>query len=193
MTHPLDRSIAFAFFVTIFFTILALVTGIPVVLVLTLLLPIGILVRSVCACKCLQGPRHSLGLGLSRIQGSNPMSSSSPSTPSGSGAPVYPLSAIPGVARNRHYQQQQRLMRRRRRLQRQLVPLTPLESYHLSSACHNNHRFGVCNSLLLFDKSLCLDQLKDMITSRILRKPEFARFTSKLVFRGESVAVMAFD
>ena len=172
ITHPLDRSIAMAFFVTIFFTILALVSGLPVVLILTILLPIGILCKNLSSCYYF----HTSGTSswTSRIQGANLLAS--PSSPSAGASSSGGLSSVPRPPSSSS-----------RRRRRKLIPLTALESFHLCSSIKNNSRFGVCNILMLFDKSLNLDQLKDIITSRILRKVEFSRFTCEIVFRGEFV------
>ena len=192
MTHPLDRSIAFAFFVTIFFTILALVTGLPVVLVLMLLLPIGWFVKWLLSCRCVQAMHASRRSSswTSRIQGVNHLLSTASAASTASSPSVERRSVLlnpnapAGVAGASS--SSRRRSRRPASAAAPLVPLTPLESFHLSDECRNNHRYGVCNVLLFFDKSLRLEQLKDMIASRILRKPEFARFSSRIVFRGES-------
>ena len=191
MTHPLDRSIAFAFFVTIFFTILALVTGLPVVLVLMLLLPIGWFVKWLLSCRCVQAMHASRRSSswTSRIQGVNHLLSTASAASTASSPSVERRSVLlnpnapAGVAGASS--SSRRRSRRPASAAAPLVPLTPLESFHLSDECRNNHRYGVCNVLLFFDKSLRLEQLKDMIASRILRKPEFARFSSRIVFRGE--------
>lgn len=178
ITHPLDRSIALAFFVTIFFTILAIITGLPIVLILTILLPIGIVCKNLFSCYYF----HTTGTNswTSRIQGSNLLTS--PTSPSA--ANVAAATGIPSnIGSSTSHRSPGSISRRRRK--RKLIPLTALETFHLTTDRKNNNKYGICNILLFFDKSMNLDQLKDIVASRILRKVEFSRFTCEIVFRGE--------
>lgn len=50
--HPLERSIALFFILTLFFILLAVITGIPTVIVLTLLLIPGYLLQKLFMCRC---------------------------------------------------------------------------------------------------------------------------------------------
>lgn len=193
LTHPLDRSIAMAFSVTIFFTLLALVTGVPIVFILILLLPLGIACKYICSCfYCYSLCEGRTGVGratsswTSRIQGSvNFLSppSSPPPVPGVTTTASSPMTSSHPRQQHPHHHHHHRSRNSRR--YRKLIPLTPLEQFHVSHEWRNNHRFGISNSLLFVDKSLSLEQLKDMVCQRILRKAEFARFTSHLVFRGE--------
>lgn len=45
LTHPLDRSIGLVFVVTLFFTLLAIASGLPIVMLLCLFLPLGLLTK----------------------------------------------------------------------------------------------------------------------------------------------------
>ena len=58
-------------------------------------------------------------------------------------------------------------------------PLTSIDNYWLS----NGH---ITHCVLYIDKGLSLQQLKDIITSRLLSRSELARFKSRLVYRGLS-------
>lgn len=111
--HPLDRSIVGIFTLTIFFTILAILTGAPTVLALFLLLPLAWACRWACLCR--RQPDHE--------------------------------------------------------------PLSPVDSFWLG-ADHVTH------CLLYVDKGLSVQQLRDVILTRLLTRPELARFKSRLVYRG---------
>jgi hypothetical protein len=57
LTHPLERSVAGFFVITLFFTLLAIVSGVPFVLILCLLLPVGLAGRALFNCECLRTRR----------------------------------------------------------------------------------------------------------------------------------------
>lgn len=57
LTHPLERSVAGFFVITLFFTLLAIVSGVPFVLLFCLLLPIGLVFRALCNCECVRSQR----------------------------------------------------------------------------------------------------------------------------------------
>lgn len=116
LVHPLDRSIAGIFTLTIFFTILALLTGAPIVMLLFVLLPVGMFFKRLCECS------------------------------------LFSRSA-------------------------NLEPLSSIDAFWL----HSSH---VTHCLLYVDKGLSIQQLRDVISSRVLSKPELARFKARLVFRG---------
>lgn len=116
MIHPLDRSIVGIFLLTIFFTILALLTGAPTVLFLMILLPIFIFIKRVFQCTLFE-----------TITDQEPVSS--------------------------------------------------IDSFWLQKG-HITH------CLLYLDKGLSVQQLRDVIATRLLTKPELARFKSRLIHRG---------
>lgn len=116
LIHPLDRSIAGIFTLTIFFTILALLTGAPTVLFLFLILPVSFLLKRAFQCHC-------------------------------------------GASLPNH------------------EPVSCIDSFWLNS----NH---ITHCLLYLDKGLSIEQLRDVISTRLLSKPELSRFKCKLIFKG---------
>ena len=124
LTHPLDRSIAFVFFVTLFFTLLAIVSGLPVVSILCCLLPIGLFVKRFLSCQW-------------------------------------------------------------RRLPSSMHALTAIENYWLYGRAKNNNKFGTSLCMLYLDKEFRIDQLRDVVLTRVIQKPEYVRFRSQLVFKGK--------
>ncbi|KAI1286865.1 hypothetical protein HDE_10461 [Halotydeus destructor] len=126
LEHPLDRSIAFVFVVTLFFTLLAIVSGLPLVTLLSAILPLSFLVSRLLSCQI-------------RTKGT-------------------------------------------------LTPLTPLENYWLQNGayCENSCKYGTAVCLLYVEKNLTIGQLRDVIYERIIRKPEYGRFRSKIVYKGLS-------
>lgn len=116
MVHPLDRSIVGIFLLTIFFTILALLTGAPTVLFLMILLPIFIFMKKIFQCTLFE-----------KINNQEPVSS--------------------------------------------------IDSFWLQKG-HITH------CLMYLDKGLSVQQLRDVIATRLLTKPELARFKSRLIHRG---------
>ncbi|RWS27943.1 hypothetical protein B4U80_00310 [Leptotrombidium deliense] len=120
LTHPLERSIAAFFVITLFFTLLALISGIPVIVALSLLIPPSILVKKLFACQI-----RSLTENMSHI--------------------------------------------------------SPLEAYWMCDNVTNNNKQGISTCLLYLDKGLSIQQLRDVLMTRILQRPEMARFRSILV------------
>nr|XP_027202092.1 uncharacterized protein LOC113796046 [Dermatophagoides pteronyssinus] len=116
LVHPLDRSIVGIFLLTIFFTILALLTGAPTVLFLMILLPIFIFIKKIFQCTLFE-----------KINNQEPVSS--------------------------------------------------IDSFWLQKG-HITH------CLMYLDKGLSVQQLRDVIATRLLTKPELARFKSRLIHRG---------
>ncbi|KAH7640567.1 hypothetical protein HUG17_8036 [Dermatophagoides farinae] len=116
LIHPLDRSIVGIFLLTIFFTILALLTGAPTVLFLLILLPIFIFIKRIFQCTL-----------FTSITDQEPISS--------------------------------------------------VDSFWLQKG-HITH------CLMYLDKGLSIQQLRDVIATRLLTKPELARFKSRLIRRG---------
>lgn len=117
LTHPLDRSIALVFVLTVFFTLLAILSGVPIVLCLLAFLPPSFLLKRLCSCHL-------------------------PSNPA-------------------------------------FTQLSPIDSFWLNSG-------HVTHCLLYIDKGLSVDQLRDVIATRILSRQEFVRFKSCIVFKGLS-------
>ncbi len=117
MVHPLDRNIAGVFILTVFFTLLAILSGVPIVLCLFILLPITILLKRLCACHLPSNPNYE--------------------------------------------------------------KIAPIDSFWLNSG-HITH------CLLYIDKGLSIHQLRDVISTRLLTKPELIRFKSRLVYKGIS-------
>ncbi|XP_054159859.1 uncharacterized protein LOC128958068 [Oppia nitens] len=117
LVHPLDRNIAGIFILTLFFTLLAIISGVPIVLCLFVLVPLTVLIKRFSACD---------------------------------------------VVSDEKYQK-----------------IAPIDSFWLNSG-HITH------CLLYIDKGLSVDQLRDVISTRLLSRPELSRFKSKLVYRGIS-------
>lgn len=261
LTHPLDRSITVAFIITLFFTLLAIVSGLPIVIILICLLPIGFLFKTFTSCyfktftgsfvsvlfspssnavastdatpdrrsksKVDQhqqlisetGPGKSSSSNVKQIsEQQHTSSSSSPGATASS--PIKIVAADVATASNLTKCQLNDECDLNGSLNEStsiadvesssasklnvndlslgnnntglssnnypIVPVTPLESYWIASSdLINNNKFGICNVLLFMDKSLQLNQLKDIITSRVLIKSEFSKFTSILVYRGK--------
>lgn len=121
LTHPLDRSIALVFILTVFFTLLALLTGAPIVLILFSILPPILIIKRCCACQLLPFSRTSYSKKYQKLQ--------------------------------------------------------PIDSYWLKPE-HITH------CLLYIDKGFSVEQLRDVIVSRILSRPEMVRFKSQISFKG---------
>ena len=117
LVHPLDRNIAGIFILTLFFTLLAILTGFPIVSFLFILLPVTLAVRHLCVC-CMRS------------------------------APDY-------------------------------EKISPIDSSWLSPG-HITH------CLLFIDKGLSLEQLRDVVSTRLLSRPELMRFRSRIVYKGLS-------
>lgn len=117
LTHPLDRSIAVAFVLTVFFTLLAVLTGIPIVVALFALLPPTYVIKRLCACNLSSNPNHQ--------------------------------------------------------------PLAPIDSYWLNAG-HITH------CLLYLDKGLSIEQLRDVVTTRVLVRPELVKFKTRIQRKGFS-------
>lgn len=115
LIHPLDRSIVGIFTLTIFFTILAILTGAPTVLFLFLLLPLVWLLKKLFICQCTTIPNQE--------------------------------------------------------------PLSSIDCFWLKA----NH---ITHCLLYVDKGLSVQQLRDVIATRLLTKPELSRFKCRLMYRG---------
>lgn len=130
LTHPLDRSIGFVFVVTLFFTLLAIASGLPTVAVVSLLLPLGWFLKKLLSCQWRTG----------------------------------------SVAENSSTL---------------LEPLSPVENFCLYGRLKNNNKQGVATCLLYVDRDFTVEQLRDVLTARVLQKPEYARFRSQLVFKGK--------
>jgi len=120
LVHPLDRNIAGVFILTVFFTLLAILSGVPIVLCLFILLPITMLLKRLCACHLPSTPTHE--------------------------------------------------------------KIAPIDSFWLNSG-HITH------CLLYIDKGLSIEQLRDVISTRLLTKPELIRFKSRLVFKGIAIVL----
>ena len=161
LTHPLDRSIAWVMIVTIFFTVLALLSGLPLVLCLCILLPFGILFKKCFSCSCFL--KTSTHPGLASSANSSYINSSTST-----------------LSSTRRHQQPATSSRSNP----PLIPATSLESYWLSNDIKNNFRRGICTCLLYMDKGLTSEQLKDVLMGRVLIKDEFVRFRSKLIYKG---------
>ncbi|KAH9397976.1 hypothetical protein TYRP_019349 [Tyrophagus putrescentiae] len=115
LVHPLDRSIVGIFTLTIFFTILAILTGAPIVFLLFCLIPFVLLFKKLFLCHFSDILHHE--------------------------------------------------------------PLSSIDSFWI-------HREHVAHCVLHVDKGLSVQQLRDVISSRVLTKAEFKRFKSRLVYKG---------
>ncbi|KAI2796422.1 hypothetical protein BLOT_015366 [Blomia tropicalis] len=115
LIHPLDRSIVGIFTLTIFFTILAIMTGAPIVLALFTLVPIVYILKKIFLCHLSSIPDHE--------------------------------------------------------------PLSSIDTFWIGSE-------QVTNCILYVDKGLSLEQLRDVISSRLLTKSELSRLRSRLVYKG---------
>lgn len=56
--HPLDRNIAGIFILTLFFTLVAILTGFPIVFCMFLLVPVTLAVRRLCVCCMRSAPNY---------------------------------------------------------------------------------------------------------------------------------------
>ena len=227
LTHPLDRSISSAFLITLFFTLLALLSGVPVVILLCVLLPIGIFFKVLFSCYFFPSPSLCSLISPTSVSAA---SSSGPSSPvvlnPSSSRPSYDAtyshrqqlanhssSSIhssssrqqqasssgqhnkrdreEGNRHRNHGRNRSRGSRSSRPLYSTypLIPVTPLESFWLRNDVTNNNKYGICNCLLFLDKTLSLDQLKDIIVSRVLCKDEFWKFSARLEYKGESLYI----
>ncbi|XP_076350395.1 putative diacylglycerol O-acyltransferase tgs1 isoform X2 [Tachypleus tridentatus] len=61
--HPVDRNILWSFLLSVIFVVIAIITGIPFVMFLTLLIPLVLFIRHACAkyCYCRSGNRGGCG------------------------------------------------------------------------------------------------------------------------------------
>ncbi|XP_074595242.1 uncharacterized protein LOC141850506 [Brevipalpus obovatus] len=121
--HPLERSLAEFFIITVVFTLIAIVTGIPIVIILFILLIPAYLIRKLFRCRC-----HSL-----------PPTMSDP---------------------------------------------TPIETYWMSNIQKNNHKQGFGTCVMYMDGGISTEQLRDVIMSRVVQKPEMSRFRSIVKYEG---------
>lgn len=118
--HNLNQKFNFAgiFTLTIFFTILAILTGAPIVLFLFCLIPFVLLFKKLFLCHFSDILHHE--------------------------------------------------------------PLSSIDSFWIGSG-------HVAHCVLYVDKGLSVQQLRDVISSRLLSKAEFGRFKSRLVYKGSCI------
>ena len=125
LKHPLERPIGVLLVLTLFFTILAIVTGIPIVIFLFILILSSIVIKRILTCQF-------------------------------------------------------------QALRSNETSITPIESYWLCKQVQTNI-FGLNTCLLFMDKELSIDQLRNVIMTRVIQRPEMSRFRSILYYKGKLI------